>query len=108
MRVGIGALTLGIVMSSMRGIGTGSPVMAGVQRLRNAWRTSAIGSAHCGSRECASLVAISCFNAALRGIAWGFVRTPEGFFAAFGSQVKNPPDLNSPCLGDKLGIVFNH
>ncbi len=58
----------GIDTSSTRGIETGSPVMAGVQRLRNASRTSAIGNSHCGARACASLVSMSVFNAALIAI----------------------------------------
>src|SRR5215471_3001067 len=108
MRVGIGALTLGIVMSSMRGIGTGSPVMAGVQRLRNAWRTSAIGSAHCGSRVCASFVSISCFKAGLRGIACRIRQDATGILRLSGLAGQELPVLTSPCLSDKLGIVFNH
>src|SRR5260221_2870375 len=60
--------TPGIVTSSMRRIETGSPVMAGVQRLRNARRTSAIGSAHCGASVCASFASINCFSAALSAI----------------------------------------
>ena len=70
---------------------TGSPVMAGVQRLRNAWRTSAIGSSHCGRCACASLVAMSSFNAALSAIEFAG-KGPRGmyrFFAALGCCVKD-------------------
>src|SRR5215471_3827335 len=57
-------------MSSMWRIGVGSPVMVGVQRSRNARRTSAIGIAHCGAWVCLNLVSMRCFNAGWRGIAF--------------------------------------